>query len=132
MNVEHLSEARQEAHLSEARQEAIGQCYAFAADIAAILDNPVEILEGLLDGKLWVYEICDLPNLSGEWADHLTPLELARHITGDDDPDTDLIDILAEEYEEAVTDQFEEILVAHLRDQVGTKPELDLGGFYKS
>lgn len=47
------------------------------------------------------------PNLSGEFADDLTPLSLAREITGQDDPDPDTIDMIADAYEEAVSETFE-------------------------
>jgi hypothetical protein len=55
------------------------------------------------------------PNLSGEWADGLTPLALAREITGDDDPAAELIDRLAEAYDDAVAETFEQACEAELR-----------------
>jgi len=47
------------------------------------------------------------PNLSGEWADDLTPLRLVTEIAGDEiDPDP-IIDAVCEAYERGVSDTFE-------------------------
>lgn len=47
------------------------------------------------------------PNLGGEWADSPTPLSIAREISGDKDFDHDeLIDAMADAYENGVTDTF--------------------------
>jgi hypothetical protein len=54
------------------------------------------------------------PDLSGEYADNPTPLSLAREITGDDDPDADTVDALADAYELGVSDEFEDACVAEL------------------
>lgn len=57
------------------------------------------------------------PDLSGEFADDLTPDALAEAITGADaaEIDSDLIDALASAYEAGVSEAFEDACVAELR-----------------
>lgn len=55
------------------------------------------------------------PNLSGEFADDPTPLSLARDITGQDDPSADLLDAIADAYEEGVSEVFETACEEELR-----------------
>jgi hypothetical protein len=57
------------------------------------------------------------PDLSGEFADDLTPASLAEEITGADasEIDSDLIDTLADAYEDGVSETFEDACVAELR-----------------
>ncbi len=56
-----------------------------------------------------------MPNLSGEWADDLTPLSLARDLTGEDDPDPALIAELADAFERGVDETFDGACEAELR-----------------
>lgn len=85
-----------------------------AAHNAASWIGPVEVnsareLLGMLgagDPAVWDY-LPAVPNLSGEWADALTPLSLAREITGADEPHDDVIDTLADAFEAAVSEAFE-------------------------
>lgn len=46
------------------------------------------------------------PDLSGQWAGDPTPLSLARDITGEDEPDPDLTDSLAEAFERGAMETF--------------------------
>lgn len=55
------------------------------------------------------------PNLSGEWSDGASPLSLARTITGEDGPEPDLIDALADAYEAGVSETFSAACEAELR-----------------
>lgn len=85
-----------------------------AAHNAASWIGPVEVnsartLLGMLsdgDPAVWDY-LPDAPDLSGEWADAPTPLTLAREITGEDEPDANVIDAIADAFESAVSDAFE-------------------------
>ncbi len=47
------------------------------------------------------------PDLSGEWADAPTPLSLARELTGEEDPEPELMDAIAEAWDEGVSERFE-------------------------
>jgi hypothetical protein len=85
-----------------------------AAQNAASWIGPVEVnsaraLLGMLsdgDPAVWDYLPAE-PNLSGEWSDDATPITLAREITGDDEPDANVIDVLADAFESAVSEAFE-------------------------
>ena len=67
------------------------------AENAASWLGPMEVnsaralLGRLADGDpaVWDY-LPPAPNLSGEWADGLTPLALAQYVTEDESPDLDL------------------------------------------
>lgn len=61
------------------------------------------------------------PNLSGEYADDPTPLSLARDITGEDDPDPDTIDALADAYEDGVAEAFSPACESALRALAGVQ-----------
>lgn len=58
------------------------------------------------------------PNLSGEYADDPTPLSVAREVTGDDDPSGDVVDALAEAWEEGAMETFEDTCVTELRTRL--------------
>ena len=74
------------------------------------------MLKMLSDGDPQVYDYLPRrPDLSGEYADDVTPLSLAREITSLEDPDPDLIDALADAYEAGVSETFEAACEAELR-----------------
>jgi hypothetical protein len=57
------------------------------------------------------------PNLSGEWADGMTPTILHREITGEEprEEDDTFLDEICDAYEEGVADTFQEACEAELR-----------------
>lgn len=59
------------------------------------------------------------PDLSGEFADDLTPDSLAEEITGADDIEAELVDQLASAYEQGVSDTFGDACETELRRFVG-------------
>ena len=65
------------------------------------------LLEMIEAGDPELYDFLpNSPNLSGEWADDLTPLRLVTEIAGDEiDPDP-IIDALAEAFEAGVDETF--------------------------
>lgn len=63
-------------------------------------------------------ELIRMPDLSGEFADDPTPLSIARDITGEDDPDSDTQDALAQAYEDGVSETFEDACVSELRKYI--------------
>jgi hypothetical protein len=74
-----------------------------------------QTLQGIEDGDPMTYDLLPpAPNLSGEWADSLTPLSLAREITGSEPP-LWLIDELAEAYEVGVGEAWEDACVTELK-----------------
>ena len=85
-----------------------------AARVLDMLDDGDPQADGYLPAR---------PNLSGEWAGDPTPLSLAREITGEQDPDADLIDALAEAFEDGVSEAFEDACAAELRRHAPTTPD---------
>lgn len=88
----------------------------------------VDVLSGLEAGDPVAYDcLPPTPSLSGEWAGDLTPLELAREVTGEDDPDPVVVDELAAEWEDGVEETFipacEETLRAFLPGPAFTEVE---------
>jgi hypothetical protein len=75
----------------------------------------------LQDGDPAVWDLLPTaPNLSGEWADELTPVALYERVTGEPYPeDADLherlLDAIAEAWLEGVDDTFEDACVTELR-----------------
>lgn len=60
-----------------------------------------------------------MPDLSGQHAGDPTPLSLARELTGEDDPSPSLVDSLADEWEQGVTDTFSPTCEIELRNALG-------------
>lgn len=54
------------------------------------------------------------PDLSGEFADAPTPQSVARELTGEDDPDSEIIDALADAWLDGVSDAFGPAVEAEL------------------
>jgi hypothetical protein len=59
------------------------------------------------------------PNLSGEWADDLTPQRLAEEVTTLDEPSEEIVDTLSSAYEAGVSETFESAVEAELRRFIG-------------
>src|SRR5262245_9018693 len=59
------------------------------------------------------------PDLSGQWADDPTALSLARDVTGEEDPEPETIDAIADAFEEAVSETFEPACERVLRRALG-------------
>lgn len=98
-----------------------------AAENAASWIGPVEcraareLLGRIADGDPRADEYLPArPDLSGEWADERTPLSLAREVIGDERLGVtrlrdELVDALAEAFEEGVGEAFEDACVAEIR-----------------
>ena len=69
-------------------------------------EHIARVVELLDDGDDIYPYLPAAPTLSGEWADDPTPLSLAREITGEEDPDPDTIEALADAFDRAVVDHF--------------------------
>lgn len=80
---------------------------AWAADGNTSPEHARRVLAMLADGDPEAFDLLPpMPTLSGEWADDLTPLALARDVTGEDEPDGWTVGLLADEYERGVSDTF--------------------------
>lgn len=82
------------------------------------------------DPEAWDY-LPAMPNLSGEWADDPTPLSLARDLTSEDDPSSELQEMLTESYEEGVRDTFVLECERHLHKMLGPDPDIDYSSAYQ-
>jgi hypothetical protein len=83
-------------------------------------DSRLNKLSMIADGDPEVFDYLPRePNLSGEFADDPTPLSLARDITGQDDPDPDLTDTLAQAYDDGVSNTFLFSCEKELRGSLG-------------
>lgn len=75
-----------------------------------------DTLRMISEGDPGAYDrLLSAPNLSGEYAGDSTPLSLAREITGLDDPPAEVIDALADAWEEGVSETFESACESELR-----------------
>jgi len=114
---------QEQAQLAAARVagiEAARNAASWTTDGTTDVLDASRLLAMLDDGDPAAYDYLPrYPDLSGEWADDPTPLSLAREITGDDDPAPDVIDALAEAWEEAVAETFTDACEAELRRFLG-------------
>jgi hypothetical protein len=109
-----------EAEAREIGREAGKAAGSWAADGNTDPEGARRLVAMLDDGDPAAYDrLPDAPNLSGEWADDPTPLSLARDITGEDYPDPELMDRLAEAFDEGVGETFEQACERELRTAAG-------------
>lgn len=83
---------------------------AAAARVAAMMDDGDPAADAFMPTR---------PTLSGEWANDPTPLSVARDVTGDDDPDPDTIDAVADAWDAGVADTFGDVCRAELARWIG-------------
>lgn len=98
---------RLEDEAGERGREAARAAAGWAADGNSDVAERRRVLEMMRAGDPAADDyIPRLPDLSGEVAGDLTPVELARELTGEDDPEPELIDALAEAWGDAVSEEF--------------------------
>lgn len=107
-----------EAALEDARElgrDAGRAAGTWAADGNSDVEERRRVLAMLEDGdpEAWDY-LPNRPNLSGEFADDLTPAKLADEL-GFEDATSEMIDALADAYEEGVSETFESACEEELR-----------------
>jgi hypothetical protein len=89
-------------------------------------DERYRVLRMLEDGDPEAYDyLPPEPNLSGEWADSLLPLHLAREITGEEEPDPDAVDAIADAYETGVSENYAGACERELARFVSGYPKID-------
>lgn len=112
----------QEQRIEEWRREAFEQgkqaaeaAATWAADGNTSQEHIRCVLAGLEAGDPEAYDwLPARPDLSGVWADGCTPLSLAREIAPDE-LNPSIIDVLADAFEEGVTEHFEPACERELR-----------------
>lgn len=112
--LESILKRAREAGCDAARAAASWTVEAGRCDPVAI----AQTLKGLEDGDPVAYDsLPPAPDLSGEWADSPTPRSLAADL-GADPEDAELVEAIADAFEDGVLETFEAVCVAELRKYV--------------